>query len=88
MSQHQELLLEQIAKGPQVQARSWKTLEHLQSDQMDRVHTLEVSSTEAHDAQKEEPYLLRSDVCAGLLQGVCVVEVKQSSATLNLAKIG
>lgn len=62
MSQHQELLLEQIAKGPQVQARSWKTLEHLQSDQMDRVHTLEVSSTEAHDAQKEEPYLLSSEV--------------------------
>lgn len=62
LSQHQELLLEQIAKGPQVQARSWKTLEHLQSDQMDRVHTLEVSSTEAHDAQKEEPYLLSSEV--------------------------
>ena len=61
-SQHQELLLEQIAKGPQVQARSWKKLEHLQSDQMDRVHTLEVSSTEAHDAQKEEPYLLSSEV--------------------------
>ncbi|XP_021017064.1 transmembrane protein CCDC163 isoform X4 [Mus caroli] len=64
LSQHQELLLEQIAKGPQVQARSWKTLEHLQSDQMDRVHTLEVSSTEAHDAQKEEPYLLRNSVPA------------------------
>ena len=62
LSQHQELLLEQIAKGPQVQARSWKKLEHLQSDQMDRVHTLEVSSTEAHDAQKEEPYLLSSEV--------------------------
>lgn len=60
LSQHQELLLEQMAEGRQVQARSWKTLEHLQSGQMGKVHTLEVTRTEAHDAQKEEPYLLRT----------------------------
>lgn len=64
LSQHQELLLEQMAEGRQVQARSWKTLEHLQSGQMGKVHTLEVTRTEAHDAQKEEPYLLRSSVHA------------------------
>ncbi|XP_032755613.1 transmembrane protein CCDC163 [Rattus rattus] len=62
LSQHQELLLEQMAEGRQVQARSWKTLEHLQSGQMGKVHTLEVTRTEAHDAQKEEPYLLSSEV--------------------------
>ncbi|XP_021056688.1 transmembrane protein CCDC163 isoform X6 [Mus pahari] len=62
LNQHQELLLEQIAEGRQVQARSWKTLENLQSDRMDRVHTLEGSGTETHDAQKEEPCLLSSDV--------------------------
>ncbi|XP_051027178.1 transmembrane protein CCDC163 [Acomys russatus] len=65
LSQHQELLLEQMAEGRQVQARSWKTLEHLQSDQKGQVHhTLEVTRTEAHDAQKEEPYLLRTSAHA------------------------
>ncbi|GAB1288789.1 Coiled-coil domain-containing 163 [Apodemus speciosus] len=64
LSQHQELLLEQMAEGRQVQARSWKMLEHLQSDQMDKVHTLEVTRTEAHDAQKGEPLLLRNSVHA------------------------
>nr|XP_034359973.1 transmembrane protein CCDC163 isoform X5 [Arvicanthis niloticus] len=62
LSQHQELLLKQMAEGHQVQARSWKTLEHLQSDQMDKVPTLEVARKEAHDAQKEESYLLSSEV--------------------------
>ncbi|XP_055474501.1 transmembrane protein CCDC163 isoform X2 [Psammomys obesus] len=62
LSQHQELLLEQMAEGRQVQARSWKMLEHLQSDQKGKVHTLEVTRTEAHDARKEEPYLLSSEV--------------------------
>ncbi|XP_031234168.1 transmembrane protein CCDC163 isoform X9 [Mastomys coucha] len=62
LSQHQELLLEQIAEGRQVQARSWKTLEHLQSDQMGKVHTLDVTRTEAHGAQQEEPHLLSSEV--------------------------
>lgn len=64
LSQHQELLLEQMAEGRQVQARSWKMLEHLQSDQMDKVHTLEVTRTEAHDAQKGEPLLLRNSAHA------------------------
>ncbi|XP_036034837.1 transmembrane protein CCDC163 isoform X3 [Onychomys torridus] len=62
LSQHQELLLEQIAEGRQVQARSWKTLEHLQSDQKGKVQTLEATRTEAPDAQKEEPYFLSSEV--------------------------
>ncbi|XP_059110777.1 transmembrane protein CCDC163 isoform X6 [Peromyscus eremicus] len=62
LSQHQELLLEQIAEGRQVQARSWKTLEHLQSDQKGKFQTLEVTRTEAPDAQKEEPYFLSSEV--------------------------
>ncbi|XP_052571301.1 transmembrane protein CCDC163 isoform X1 [Peromyscus californicus insignis] len=64
LSQHQELLLEQIAEGRQVQARSWKTLEHLQSDQKGKFQTLEVTRTEAPDAQKEEPYFLRTSVDA------------------------
>ncbi|KAL6086152.1 hypothetical protein STEG23_037939 [Scotinomys teguina] len=64
LSQHQELLLEQIAEGRQVQARSWKTLEHLQSDQKSKVQPLEVTRTETPDAQKEEPYLLRTSVHA------------------------
>ncbi|XP_076420936.1 transmembrane protein CCDC163 isoform X4 [Peromyscus maniculatus bairdii] len=62
LSQHQELLLEQIAEGRQVQARSWKTLEHLQSEQKGKFQTLEVTRTEAPDAQKEEPYFLSSEV--------------------------
>ncbi|XP_015860593.1 transmembrane protein CCDC163 isoform X7 [Peromyscus maniculatus bairdii] len=64
LSQHQELLLEQIAEGRQVQARSWKTLEHLQSEQKGKFQTLEVTRTEAPDAQKEEPYFLRTSVHA------------------------
>ncbi|XP_057640773.1 transmembrane protein CCDC163 isoform X1 [Chionomys nivalis] len=62
LSQHQELLLKQMADGRQVQARSWKSLEHLQSDPKIKVQTLEVTRTEAPDAQKEEPYLLSSEV--------------------------
>ncbi|XP_028642645.1 transmembrane protein CCDC163 [Grammomys surdaster] len=62
LSQHQELLLKQMAEGRQVQARSWKMLEHLQSDQMDKVPALEVTRTEAHDAQKDKSCLLSSEV--------------------------
>uniref|UniRef100_A0A8C6QXT1 Uncharacterized protein n=1 Tax=Nannospalax galili TaxID=1026970 RepID=A0A8C6QXT1_NANGA len=62
LSQHQELLLKQVAEGHQVQACSWKTLEHLQSDQKDKVHTLEITRTETRDAQGEEPSLLSSEV--------------------------
>ncbi|XP_040612826.1 transmembrane protein CCDC163 isoform X2 [Mesocricetus auratus] len=62
LSQHQELLLEQMAEGRQVQARSWKTLEHLQRDQKSKVQTLEFTRTEAPDAQKED--LLRTSVHA------------------------
>lgn len=66
----------------------WQMLEHLQSDQKGKVHTLEVTRTEAHDAQKEEPYLLRSEVvCAVAVDGICVRQVKQNSAGLNLARI-
>ncbi|XP_038188765.1 transmembrane protein CCDC163 [Arvicola amphibius] len=64
LSQHQELLLKQMANGRQVQARSWKPLEHLQSDPKSKVQTLEVTRTEAPDAQKEEPYLLRTSLHA------------------------
>lgn len=64
-------------------------LEHLQSDQMDKVHNLEVTRTQAHDAQKGEPLLLRSEVVlAAPVEGICVIGVKQSSAILNLARIG
>lgn len=67
----------------------WQTLEHLQSEQKGKFQTLEVTRTEAPDAQKEEPYFLRSEVvCAGAVEGVCVIEVTQSSVILNLARIG
>lgn len=52
----------------------WQTLEHLQSDQMGKVHTLDVTRTEAHGAQQEEPHLLRSAVvCTVLVEGMCVI---------------
>lgn len=55
----------------------WQSLEHLQSDPKSKVQTLEVTRTEAPDAQKEEPYLLRSEVvCAVAVEGICVTGVK------------
>lgn len=52
-------------------------MEHLQSDPKSKVQTLEVTRTEAPDAQKEEPYLLRSEVvCAVAVEGICVTGVK------------
>lgn len=88
LSQHQELLLEQMAEGRQVQARSWKTLEHLQSDQMGKVHTLEVTRTEAHGTQKEEPYLLRNSVHARQsklpLATIFDMSLSSSSSEVNL----
>ncbi|XP_029396030.1 transmembrane protein CCDC163 isoform X2 [Mus pahari] len=88
LNQHQELLLEQIAEGRQVQARSWKTLENLQSDRMDRVHTLEGSGTETHDAQKEEPCLLRNSVPAQQsklpLAPVSTMSLSSSSSDVSL----
>lgn len=66
----------------------WQSLEHLQSDPKSKVQTLEVTRTEAPDAQKEEPYLLRSEVvCAVAVEGICVIGVNKSSAILNLARI-
>lgn len=62
----------------------WQTLEHLQSGQMGKVHTLEVTRTEAHDAQKEEPYFLRWEfVCAVPVERICVTVVKQSLVRIS-----
>ncbi|XP_031234162.1 transmembrane protein CCDC163 isoform X3 [Mastomys coucha] len=92
LSQHQELLLEQIAEGRQVQARSWKTLEHLQSDQMGKVHTLDVTRTEAHGAQQEEPHLLRNSVHAQQsklpLATIFAMSLSSSSSEVSLPDCG
>ncbi|XP_052033056.1 transmembrane protein CCDC163 isoform X2 [Apodemus sylvaticus] len=92
LSQHQELLLEQMAEGRQVQARSWKMLEHLQSDQMDKVHNLEVTRTQAHDAQKGEPLLLRNSVQVQQskppLATVFAMSLSSSSSEVSLPDCG
>ncbi|XP_008697512.1 transmembrane protein CCDC163 isoform X3 [Ursus maritimus] len=48
LSQHQELLLKQMAEG-----HSWKMLEQLQSGQEGKGYTLEAARTEAQDARHE-----------------------------------
>ncbi|XP_011223600.2 transmembrane protein CCDC163 isoform X3 [Ailuropoda melanoleuca] len=48
LSQHQELLLKQMAEG-----HSWKMLEQLQSGQEGKGYTLEAARTEAQDARRE-----------------------------------
>ncbi|XP_007609502.1 transmembrane protein CCDC163 isoform X2 [Cricetulus griseus] len=92
LSHHQELLLEQIAEGREVQARSWKTLEHLQSDQKGKVQTLEFTRTEAPDAQKEDPYLLRTSVHARQsklpLATIFAMSVSSSSSEVSLPDCG
>lgn len=63
-----------LRHGPAV----WQSLEHLQSDPQSKVQTLEVTRTEAPDTQKEDPYLLRSEVvCAVAVEGICVIGVKK-----------
>ncbi|CAH6790717.1 transmembrane protein CCDC163 isoform X2 [Phodopus roborovskii] len=88
LSQHQELLLEQMAEGRRVQARSWKTLEHLQSDQKGKVQTLEITRTEAPDAQKEDPYFLRNSVHAQQsklpLATIFAMSISSSSSEVSL----
>ncbi|XP_069934681.1 transmembrane protein CCDC163 isoform X7 [Oryctolagus cuniculus] len=59
LSQHQELLLKQVAEGRQAQARSWKMLEQLQSGH--KGHALEVAMTEVQDARREHNFLRTSD---------------------------
>ncbi|XP_042852874.1 transmembrane protein CCDC163 isoform X7 [Panthera tigris] len=53
LSQHQELLLKQMAEGGQAQAHSWKMLEQLQSGREVKGHTLEAARTEVQDARQE-----------------------------------
>ncbi|XP_004740489.1 transmembrane protein CCDC163 [Mustela putorius furo] len=53
LSQHQELLLKQMAEGQQAQAHSSKMLEQLQSGQEGKGHTLEAARTEAQDVRRE-----------------------------------
>lgn len=60
LSQHQELLLKQVAEGQQAQARSWKMLEKLQSGQESKSHPLEVARIESQDAQQEHNFLRTS----------------------------
>nr|KAF6504229.1 coiled-coil domain containing 163 [Rousettus aegyptiacus] len=55
LSQHQQLLLKQMAEGRQAQTRSWKMLDQLQSGQESK----EATRSEAQDAQREQD-LLRS----------------------------
>uniref|UniRef100_G1TYB7 Transmembrane protein CCDC163 n=1 Tax=Oryctolagus cuniculus TaxID=9986 RepID=G1TYB7_RABIT len=59
LSQHQELLLKQVAEGRQAQARSWKMLEQLQSGH--KGHALEVAMTEVQDARREHNFLRSGD---------------------------
>ncbi|XP_045715221.1 transmembrane protein CCDC163 isoform X7 [Phyllostomus hastatus] len=55
LTQHQELMLKQMAEGRQAQARSWKMLEQLQSGQEGK----EAARIEAQDARRDQD-LLRS----------------------------
>lgn len=49
LTQHQELMLKQMAEGRQAQVRSWKMLEQLQSGQEGK----EAARTDAQDARRE-----------------------------------
>ncbi|XP_015993305.2 transmembrane protein CCDC163 isoform X8 [Rousettus aegyptiacus] len=57
LSQHQQLLLKQMAEGRQAQTRSWKMLDQLQSGQESK----EATRSEAQDAQREQD-LLRTSI--------------------------
>ncbi|XP_035881880.1 transmembrane protein CCDC163 isoform X3 [Phyllostomus discolor] len=57
LTQHQELMLKQMAGGRQAQARSWKMLEQLQSGQEGK----EAARIEAQDARRDQD-LLRTSV--------------------------
>lgn len=57
LTQHQELMLKQMAEGQQVQVRSWKMLEQQQRGQEGK----EAARTEAEDARREHD-LLRTSV--------------------------
>ncbi|XP_027693758.1 transmembrane protein CCDC163 [Vombatus ursinus] len=63
LGQQQELLLRQMAEARQAQARSWKMLEQVQSDQEGHRRVVDAARLEAQDVRREID-LVRAMVCS------------------------
>ncbi|XP_045655637.1 transmembrane protein CCDC163 isoform X3 [Ursus americanus] len=81
LSQHQELLLKQMAEG-----HSWKMLEQLQSGQEGKGYTLEAARTEAQDARHEHNVHRTSHIFQSKLPVAATFATSLSSSSFEVLR--